>query len=189
VDNTEFIISSIYGPNSNDFTFFESLSKFFQENNSTPIICGGDWNTTFSTGGVNDNIDIFNMCNPPSMIRSGWLSDLCEQFKLTDPFRALHFNKIDFSFVPRTGSRNRSRIDFFLISDILLSICSKCNISPSLDTELFDHKHINLEFNSTKRQTRHFIKPFIFNHPCFSAVVDIAVAECIYITRIGRIRS
>jgi hypothetical protein len=47
-----------------------------------------------------------------------------------------------------------------------------------LDTELFDHKHINLEFNSTKRQTRHFIKPFIFNQPCFSTVVDIAVAEC-----------
>jgi hypothetical protein len=124
-----------------------------------------------------NNIDIINMSNPPSITRSRWLADIYDEFNLSDPFRAMHYDKKDFTYVPRSGGRNRSRIDFFLISDRLLSICNKCYISPSLNTELFDHKSIFLNFNVSYKPKNHYINPTIFNHPRFQAVVATAVVE------------
>jgi hypothetical protein len=146
-------------------------------NTDSPIICGGDWNTTYSNDGGNSNIDIINMQNPPSLIRSGWLSGICNDFNLFDPFRTLYPTRRDFTFILRTGAKNRSRIDFFLIAGELLSICNKCTISASLNTDLFDHKSITMDFNISKVKSKHFINPSTFNHPRFNAVVATAVVE------------
>jgi exonuclease III len=86
------------------------------------------------------------------LIRSGWLQEICDRCNLTDPFRALNYNKRGFTFVPRTGARNRSRLDFFLISDDLLRLINKCTIADSLDSNIFDHKHIKLDFCVTLSQ-------------------------------------
>jgi hypothetical protein len=85
--------------------------------------------------------------------------------------------KKDFTYIPRDGGRNRSRLDFFLISDTLLGICNNCYISPSLNIALFDHKSVMLSFLSKKRLSNHFINPSIFNHPRFNAVVATSAAE------------
>ena len=60
------------------------------------------------------------MASPPSLIRSRALVDISNLYNLSDPFRALHPDRLDFSYRPRNGLPNRSRIDFFLISDSLL---------------------------------------------------------------------
>jgi hypothetical protein len=139
---------------------------------NVPTICAGDWNTTYCTDTGDSNIDIINMHSPPSLIRSGWLADLCDEFGLCDPFRALHYTCKDYTFVPRTGTRNRSRIDFFLVSDALLSLCIKCFISPSLSTDLFDHKSIGLHFNINMSPKVHFINPSILSHSRFQAAAE-----------------
>jgi exonuclease III len=175
--NVQILLVGIYGPNSNDAAFFEFLRSVFSENRHLPIVCAGDWNTTYSTEPANSNIDVLNMSNPPSLIRSGWLAELYEEFFLSDPFRALHFDKKEFSFVPKTGKKNRSRIDFFLISDRLLHLCNKCYISDALITDLFDHKSIFLSFNVTLKPKKHFVNSAIFNHPRFEAVVSTSVIE------------
>jgi exonuclease III len=113
IENNDLLLISVYGPNTNDIQLFNDLRDIILKNSDCHIICAGDWNLNFSTQPVEENIDVLNMCNPPSLIRSGWLQEICECGNLTDPFRALNYNKRDFTFVPRTGARNRSRIDFF----------------------------------------------------------------------------
>jgi exonuclease III len=152
---TQLLLISVYGPNNNNKSFFEFLRQILSVNIDIPKICAGDWNTTYCTSPGSENIDIINMTNPPSIIRSGWLADLYEEFHLSDPYRAIHYNKREFTYVPRGGGINRSRIDFFLISDSLLSMCNKCDVSQSLLSDLFDHKSIHLNFNTSKHIKNH----------------------------------
>jgi exonuclease III len=177
VCGSEIIVASIYGPNSNDKAFFTDLRQFLITYEDKPIICAGDWNATYSTQDGPGNIDIINMPNPPSLLRSQWLAEICELCNLSDPFRVLHYNKKEFTFVPRAGTCNRSRLDFFLISDKLLTICNQCSISASLQSDLFDHKSINLSFCKKKIISKHNINPSILNHCRFEAVVAVAATE------------
>ncbi len=62
--NTTLRIFSIYGPNDNDRTFFDTLSNFMSFDSDSPIIIGGDWNATYSCDDVLHNIDTFRMVNP-----------------------------------------------------------------------------------------------------------------------------
>jgi exonuclease III len=94
------LLISVYGPNTNDKTFFNDLREILSINRDVPVVCAGDWNLTYSTCSTTDNIDIINMLSPPSAVRSGYLSEICDNFDLTDPFRALHFRSRDFTYVP-----------------------------------------------------------------------------------------
>ncbi len=85
MDKYIFAIFAVYGPNDNDKTFFSNLAKFVTDLGDVPVIMGGDWNATYSQLPTQSNIDIVNMQSPPSLIRSGWLTDLCASFNLLDP--------------------------------------------------------------------------------------------------------
>jgi exonuclease III len=62
---------------------------------------GGDWNATYSQLPATYNIDMVNMSAPPSIIRAGWLADICNTYNLMDPFRAFHPILRDFTFFPK----------------------------------------------------------------------------------------
>jgi exonuclease III len=111
---------------------------------TTPIVLGGDWNATFSTLDSPDNIDTYSMPRPPSVFRSQLLWQICAEKKLTDPYRARHPDRRDYTYIPRTGRTNRSRIDFFITSDELLTFVSDCSIAGSLSSAAFDHKPVLL---------------------------------------------
>jgi hypothetical protein len=129
------------------------------------------------TDNTKDNIDILKMAAPPSVVRSNWLNEICEELQLCDPFRSLHPTKRDFTFLPKGAKTNRSRIDFFIISTNLLCCLAKCCISPSLCNSLFDHKHVTLDFRSEKVVTKMYINRTIINHPRTGDVVAAAVAD------------
>jgi exonuclease III len=101
------LIISVYGPNNNDKSFYDFLENILSQNKHIPIICAGDWNATYSTERGAHNIDILNMTLPPSFVRSGWLADICEKNSLSDPFRAINYDKREFTYVPRDGGKNR----------------------------------------------------------------------------------
>jgi exonuclease III len=107
-------ICSVYGPNHNNKSFFSSLSRFIKSVGDVPIVIGGDWNATYSQSPSSYNPDTLNMSSPPSLIRSGWIADLCSSFGLLDPFRAFHPTRRDFTYFPHGARKNRSQIDFFL---------------------------------------------------------------------------
>jgi exonuclease III len=85
-DSSIFSICSVYGPNDNNKTFFSSLSGFIESLGDVPVVIGGDWNATYSQSPSSYNPDTLNMSSPPSLIRSGWIADLCSSFGLLDPF-------------------------------------------------------------------------------------------------------
>jgi hypothetical protein len=117
------------------------------------------------------------MASPPSLIRSGWIADICSSFGLLDPFRAFHPTRKDFTYFPHGARKNRSRIDFFLISESLLSSCRSCNISPWLSTSLFDHKSVNMDFSKEKIKPKLFINRTIISNPRTEDVVLAAYAD------------
>jgi exonuclease III len=96
---------SIYGPNENDVSFYSELASIIRANSDVPVIIGGDWNTTYSPNDPRHNPDVLYMKAIPSKLRSGWLSDLCTEFELSDPFRAFHPTRRDYTFTPKDGKK------------------------------------------------------------------------------------
>jgi exonuclease III len=124
------------------------LTRGCRELSNEKILLSGDWNCTFSTDPVERNVDCLNMGMAPSLRHSRLLRLMCNELNITDPFRMLHPNKKDFSYIPRSvNANNRSRIDFFLVSNVLLESDFKCEISHHLQNRMFDHKACGLEFN------------------------------------------
>ncbi len=121
------------------------------------IVIGGDWNTTLDNKTARQNIDTLNTAGIPSINRSNWLNSLCLSQKLVDPFRTLHPHKKEFTYVPfAQDSTIRSRLDFFFVSDSLVTKIVDCRIPNHLSSTLFDHKPVTLTFkriNPYKKQT------------------------------------
>jgi hypothetical protein len=112
-----------------------------------PIVIGGDFNATFSKDTVEFNIDCIAMNDVPNIRHSNYINKFCEALNLMDPYRFLYPNKREFSYRPFGDKRkNRSRIDFFLISNELLNTKFECSIFPALLASCFDHKPILLSF-------------------------------------------
>jgi exonuclease III len=138
---------SIYGPNNNDPLFFETLNRIINSCD-VPVIAGGDWNCTYSSSPLEQNIDCLNMRRPPNLNHSNKLEELCNTHDMSDPFRFLYPDKLEFTYVPRTPNAiNKSRLDYFIISDCLLDSVSDCVVAPNVQSKLFDHKAVEINFN------------------------------------------
>jgi hypothetical protein len=88
------------------------------------------------------------MARPPNQIHSNKILELCDEFNLSDPFRLLNPETMDFTYCPRyANARNRSRIDFFIISENLNNFVRESKISTNLQNKLFDHKAVTVVFN------------------------------------------
>jgi hypothetical protein len=104
------------------------------------------------------------MGRPPNILHSNLLSEMCEDLNLTDPFRFLYPDRREYTYKPRTvNARNRSRLDFFLISDNLLDHISNCQISPNLQNKLFDHKAVTITLNENRQKNTGTGRPTISN--------------------------
>ncbi len=88
------ILVSIYGPNNRDDDFFNRLTVCIRSAGDFPVIMGGDWNTVYSCLPLAANIDVLNMSALPNPSNSKKIKDLCDTFKLTDPYRLLYPNSV-----------------------------------------------------------------------------------------------
>ena len=175
------ILGSIYGPNDHNPVFFRDLQRDISRLGNYPVILGGDWNCTGSTEPVDRNIDCLNMVAPPNIRHARYLRELCLDLELIDPYRGMYPARRDYTYVPRSDAMvNRSRIDFFLISSAIFANVSDCDILPSLQSKLFDHKAIVLSFYPKKKSlsNRSSISPKILGFPETELIVRTAVAEC-----------
>ena len=154
VKGSSIIIGSIYGPNDYNPQFFAALKNAIDRLGNWPVLLGGDWNCTFSPDPIANNIDCLNMAEVPNIRHTRLLCDLCADLGLTDPYRLFFPGRKDFTFKPRCPTQiNKSRIDFFLISIPFFGAASECDISPSLQNSLFDHKSVHITFNAKKKRT------------------------------------
>ncbi len=92
----------------------------------------------------------------------------------------LYLNRRDFSYAPWGNLRkNRSRIDFFLVSSNIVDKVDDCFIKPHTQSKLFDHKAIVLDFCAKKAPVaRPTISNSILRDPNLDIVVKLASLEC-----------
>jgi hypothetical protein len=88
-------------------------------------------------------------------------------------------DRLDYSYTPRDVTRlNRSRLDFFLISRDIAESVSECDISPCVQSKLFDHKAITLSFaNKKPAVTIPTVSPKILNDPDLEIVIKLSIIE------------
>jgi exonuclease III len=178
IGNVTVTLGSIYGPNTDDMNFFDTIDdrvKFF---NSDYTILGGDWNTTLDPRNNDSNIDTLNTAGIPSSRRSNRLITLCNDNNLGDPFRHFYPDKREFTYVPFPAAAiNRSRLDFFLISKQLLDVCINCRVPNSLSSINFDHKPVYLLFRRENPYKKRCINDMILKDADIQDVVGISVIE------------
>ena len=163
--NFRMVLGSIYGPNCNNQLFWENLRNDLKNLNCNHIILGGDWNATWDCSNSQENCDVINMVNIPSRFRSEQIRVLCNENHLVEPFRNLNPDKTDFTYIPNAqNNTNRSRIDFFLISNVLINKCKNSYISNSLLSNLFDHKAVYLDFKKKVKKSKDKIKDTILKN-------------------------
>ena len=176
--NGKIRLVSIYGPNENEKVFFDSLDRYLSIDPGLPVIIGGDFNCTYSCDPIQTNIDCFSMQSPPSLVRSSWLHEICVKHHLTDPYRALNPTDANYTYIPASNRKNRSRIDFFLMGDELIPRVKEVSILPNLGTTILDHKAIKIKFSIEKSTNKQFINKCALNLPRIEDVVWAAVADC-----------
>jgi hypothetical protein len=126
------------------------------------------------------NPDVLNMVKIPNEKHTKQLHSLQLKFQLVDPFRILFPNKKEFTYTPRDLSKkNRSRIDFFLVSQEWLPILSDCTIAETLQNKLFDHKAVLVSFKQKKTNAKiEKISPFMTENPLTGPAVALSYYEC-----------
>jgi hypothetical protein len=119
------------------------------------------------------------MRTAPNVRHSKLLKNMCNELELCDPFRAKYPNRQEFTYVPRIMNRNnRSRIDFFIVSNSLLPDISACEIATNLQNKLFDHKAILLSFKDPPRIIKQpTISRSILKDSELDLVVSLSIAE------------
>jgi exonuclease III len=174
------LIVAVYGPNNYCEEFFSDLENILESCKTIPVLIGGDWNMTPSAAPVGTNIDVLNMQKLPNERHTRLLLKLQLKYSLIDPFRVLHPNKIEFSYIPRDlAKKNRSRIDFFLVSRNWIPVTNECFIAEALQCKLFDHKAI--VFSTKKKNNKpgpiDCITKSIVNSPLTEFIVELALYE------------
>ncbi len=178
INDSEIILGSVYGPNvdTNCGEFFEFLRQSLNNWPNIPRILGGDWNATMSNLPVNDNPDVAFMRDIPSRIRTAHVLELCEDADLSDPFRTLHPDSTDFTYNPSGELRkNRSRIDFFLVSPVFYNIIESCTIAQGNCRKTFDHKPVFLNLKKKRSGGRSVVYNGTVDNPLSEEVVKISV--------------
>lgn len=144
IEGHEVLICNVYGPNNDNPLFFDNIQNFINDMQCTNIIWCGDFNLV-----LNPDLDYYNYKNINNPKARDKVLELIENNNYIDPFRQLHENIRRYSWRKKTPLK-QSRLDFFLISQTLLSGLEKCNIESSYRS---DHSMISLSivFNDFKK--------------------------------------
>jgi exonuclease III len=145
INGGQLVIGSVYGPNLDQGSdlFYGSLESHLERWENLPKIIGGDWNATYSNLSVEENPDVLFMRSLPSKVRTDFILEMCRNLSLSDLFRTLNPDVREFTYNPSGQLRkNRSRIDFFLISDDVYASVDRCTVAQGFCSKSFDHKPI-----------------------------------------------
>jgi hypothetical protein len=179
IRDEQLLIGAVYGPNTNEFAVYDFLQGILNRCRGIPVVLGGDWNATLSNLPLNVNPDVFSMRAVPSTARTNRILQLCEDFRLLDPYRTLHPDQRDYTYIPSGVLRTkRSRIDYFLITEDLFETVSKCEIAQSFCKKSFDHKNITLSFKKEKKRGRKCINNRLLENSLLDCAIKLAIWFC-----------
>ena len=132
---------NIYGPNQDSPVFYSTLSEALnQSNNDFTILCG-DFNLVQDA-----SLDYYNYkaINNPKAREE--LLNLKLVHNLQDPWRICYPNLTRYTWFKKNPVK-KGRLDFFLVSEELLSLVNKIEMKPGYRT---DHSTVEIEFKITK---------------------------------------
>jgi exonuclease III len=140
--------------------------------NNGSVIVGGDWNPTWSPSPVADNLNVINMQNIPSKQRSEKIVNMARNLSMTDPYRFLYPHRREFTYVPNiAANKNRSRLDFFPISENIVDNCKNVFIPHNLTSKTVDHKAVEISFKNPQKNIQQKIKDSILSDPLLFTVM------------------
>lgn len=166
------ILCNIYGPSQGDKpTFFSTVFNHILSFDNDNIIIGGDWNIA-----LNPKVDSNHPTNIYKIRSRKIILDLMEQYDLVDIFRTQHGDKRKYTW-KRFNGKQRSRIDFFIISSNLSLITANSDI---LFGYLSDHSiiKISLRTDNAKRHQPHWkFNKSLLRDPVFVNIVKKAILD------------
>ena len=126
-----FSMINVYGPNSDDTTWLESLQKKLEADLLENQVWMGDWNTPLEI------IDIYNYQSIRHKNINQQIKKLMNTNGLIDIWREQNPDKLRFTWGTKKPFK-RSRLDYCLISQNLMGLCPKAEIKASYRS---DHCH------------------------------------------------
>ena len=143
VEQNRFTLVNLYGPNKDTPSFFDTLINTANTIGNTSLIICGDFNTVHD-----EKLDYSNYKHINNKKAHEKILDLKETYSLFDPYRESHPNQRRYTWRRKTPIK-QARLDFFLISENLLSAINKTSIEESYRS---DHSMILLDISFVKFQ-------------------------------------
>lgn len=143
-------LANVYAPSSGDHPeFFDKLKNEIVALDNELIIVGGDWNIA-----LNPKIDTNHPSNVYRVRSREKIIEFMDEYDMIDIYRTLHSDTRKYSWRRFNGTQ-RSRLDFFLISEQLGLDVAGADIVPGYCS---DHSlvYISFETNIVKRNRPHW---------------------------------
>ena len=147
IKKEDYVFANLYGPNRDEPDFYRQLYKVLADMNVHNIIIAGDWNLVLDPSRDYQNYKHIN--NPKS---KEVVEEIIEHLDLNDIWRELNPEARRFTW-RRTNPFQQSRLDFFLISDTVMSYVESADIECGYRT---DHSMVTLTLkfgHSANRKT------------------------------------
>ena len=141
----EFVIVSLYGPNRDNPEFYAELEEWISEVGFENLIIGGDWNLV-----LDFTLDYYNYKHFNNAKAQEQVKNLMINLDLLDIWREIHPEMRRYTW-RRNTPLQQSRLDFFLISDLLSTYVTEADIKSGYRT---DHSMITLTLTLGKLETR-----------------------------------
>ena len=141
VDSNRFTLVNLYGPNLDCPKFFDDLVLKVNTFDNNSVIYCGDFNLV-----QDPKLDYFNYKQLNNVKSHNKILEIKDQCNLLDPFRELNPDTKRFSWRRKSPILKQARLDFFLITENLMSSVNKCSIIPSYRS---DHSIITLNITFT----------------------------------------
>ena len=136
INNNKFTLINLYGPNSDNPEFFESVSEIIKDfDNLFTIVCG-DFNIA-----LNYDLDTFNYSHINNPHARDKVLQIMDELDLCDYFRVLYPDKKLFTWHKHNPFKH-ARLDFFLTSENLSNIIEDISIKAGYRS---DHSIVVLE--------------------------------------------
>ena len=140
IDNKSLTLVNIYGPNKDTPDFYQHIKNKIQEFNN-PCIMAGDFNLI-----LNPSIDCYDYLHLNNPKARDAVFDLMLDSNLIDCWRDLNMEKKEFTWFKKNTNK-KSRLDFFLISNSLMTYVNDAKIVAGYRT---DHSIISLNLDLDK---------------------------------------
>ena len=142
-----YTLANIYGPSDKDSPeFFTKVFDIIEDIGNRQVVTAGDFNVI-----MNPNIDARNYRSYASRPRSRRnIVNIMERLDLIDIYRTVYPNKRQYTW-RKFNTIQQSRLDYFLISDSLVSVVNQIEIIPGYRS---DHSIVCLAIKNTMTNYR-----------------------------------